>query len=121
MKKALIFALFALMTLPVLAQNNDKKPGIDKENCTFTNTVAYNDNSGNVEGHIYSVQPSGSETLVQVKVNDTILLVKEIGLKRYQEDQKVSLTVHSHLMTVYSKETGRLLKYAIEIEEDLNQ
>ncbi len=83
--------------------------------------VLYTDNSGNVEGHIYSVQPSGSETLVQVKVNDTILLVKEIGLKRYQEDQKVSLTVHSHLMTVYSKETGRLLKYAIEIEEDLNQ
>lgn len=37
MKKALIFALFALMTLPILAQNNDKKPGIDKENCTFTN------------------------------------------------------------------------------------
>ena len=83
--------------------------------------VLHTDGSGYAEGHIYSVQPSGSETLVQVKVNDTILLVKEIGLKRYQEDQKVSITVHSHLMTVYSKDTGRLIKYAIELEDDLNQ
>ena len=83
--------------------------------------VLHDDNSGHAEGHIYSVQPSGSETLVQVKVNDEILLVKEIGLKRYQDDQKVSLTVHTHLMTVYNKETGRLIKYAIETEEDLDQ
>ena len=83
--------------------------------------VLHEDNSGHAEGHIYSVQPSGSETLVQVKVNDEILLVKEIGLKRYQDDQKVSLTVHTHLMTVYNKQTGRLIKYAIETEEDLDQ
>ena len=79
------------------------------------------DNSGHAAGHVYSVQPSGSETLVQVKVNDTVLLVKEIGLKRYHDDQPVSLTIHTHLMTVYNKETGRLIKYAIEMEEDLNQ
>ncbi|MBR6089815.1 MAG: ABC transporter ATP-binding protein [Anaerolineaceae bacterium] len=79
------------------------------------------DKGQHAEGHIYSVQPSGSETLVQVKVNDTILLVKEIGLKRYQDDQKVSLTVHTHLMTVYNKATSRLIKYAIETEEDLEQ
>ena len=58
---------------------------------------------------------------MQVKVNDTVLLVKEIGLKRYHDDQPVSLTIHTHLMTVYNKETGRLIKYAIEMEEDLNQ
>ena len=83
--------------------------------------VLHTDDSGHAEGHIYSVQPSGSETLVQVKVNNSVLLVKEIGLKRYQEDQKVSLTVHTHLMTVYNKETGRLIKYAIETEDDLEQ
>ena len=37
MKKALIFALFLLFTLPVMAQSKDKNPGINKENCTFTN------------------------------------------------------------------------------------
>lgn len=37
MKKLLIIALFALMALPMTAQSNDKKVGIDKENCTFTN------------------------------------------------------------------------------------
>ena len=36
MKRIVIIALFALITLPVLAQSNDKKPGINKENCTFT-------------------------------------------------------------------------------------
>ncbi len=37
MKKLLIITLFALMALPMMAQSNDKKPGINKENCTFTN------------------------------------------------------------------------------------
>lgn len=36
MKRILIFALFALMALPMMAQSGDKKPGINKENCTFT-------------------------------------------------------------------------------------
>ena len=35
MKKLLILVLFALMTLPMMAQSNDKKPGINKDNCTF--------------------------------------------------------------------------------------
>ena len=37
MKRILIIALFALMALPIMAQSNDKKPGINKDNCTFTN------------------------------------------------------------------------------------
>ena len=37
MKKILVFALFALMALPIMAQSNDKKVGLNKENCTFTN------------------------------------------------------------------------------------
>ena len=37
MKRILIIALFALMALPIMAQSSDKKPGINKDNCTFTN------------------------------------------------------------------------------------
>ena len=37
MKKILFIALLALMALPILAQSKDKKPGINKENCTYTN------------------------------------------------------------------------------------
>lgn len=37
MKKLFIITLFALMALPMMAQSGDKKPGINKENCTFTN------------------------------------------------------------------------------------
>ena len=35
MKKALILALFALMVFPLMAQSGDKKPGINKDNCTY--------------------------------------------------------------------------------------
>ena len=37
MKNILIFVLFVFMALPMAAQSGDKKRGIDKENCTFTN------------------------------------------------------------------------------------
>ena len=37
MKRLLIIAMLALMTMPVWAQSNDKKPGLHKENCTFVN------------------------------------------------------------------------------------
>ena len=37
MKKILLFAMFALLALPMTAQSSKEKPGINKENCTFTN------------------------------------------------------------------------------------
>ena len=75
------------------------------------------DDSGAVPASVYSVQPNGSETLVQVKVADLVLLVKQIGLKRYQDGQKASVTINPHLTTVFDKESGRLIKYAQEAEE----
>ena len=35
MKKVLIIAIFALMSFPLLAQSDDKNPGLHKENCTY--------------------------------------------------------------------------------------
>lgn len=35
MKNVLIIALFLFMALPMMAQSGDKKPGINKENCTY--------------------------------------------------------------------------------------
>ena len=37
MKKLLLFVLFTLLAFPMMAQSSDNKPGINKENCTFTN------------------------------------------------------------------------------------
>ena len=73
--------------------------------------------SGAVPASIYSIQPNGSETLVQVKVNDLVLLIKQIGLKRYQDGQKASITVNPNLTTVYAKESGQLIKFAQEADE----
>ncbi len=35
MKKTLILALLVLLSLPIVAQSKYKKPGLNKENCTF--------------------------------------------------------------------------------------
>ena len=37
MKRLLIITLLLVWTIPMMAQKSDKKPGIDKENCTYTN------------------------------------------------------------------------------------
>ena len=37
MKNILLFVLFTFLALPMAAQSGDKKLGINKENCTFTN------------------------------------------------------------------------------------
>ncbi len=37
MKRLFIIALLLVMAIPMMAQSKDKKPGIDKQNCTYTN------------------------------------------------------------------------------------
>ena len=37
MKHLLLFTLLITLALPMAAQNNDKKPRIDKQNCTYVN------------------------------------------------------------------------------------
>ena len=44
-----------------------------------------------VEGHVYSGMPAGSETLVSVRVGDTMLTVKELGSTHYASDEPVYL------------------------------
>ncbi len=72
--------------------------------------------SGKLAASVYASQPAGSETLVQVKVGDTLLLSKQIGLKFYKRDQKVGLTLDADMITVYDKASGKLIKYATGAE-----
>ncbi len=63
-------------------------------------------------GSVYACQPAGSETLVQVQIGATVLLAKAIGITSYERDQKVGVQIPERMITVYSKATGKLLKYA---------
>ncbi|MEL7602426.1 MAG: ABC transporter ATP-binding protein [Bacillota bacterium] len=75
-------------------------------------------NGGGFAGAIYACQPAGSETLLQVQVKNTRLLAKEIGLVHFSDDEQVSVHIRPNMINVYSKETGKLLKYAREDGEE---
>ncbi|MDL2258420.1 ABC transporter ATP-binding protein [Eubacteriales bacterium OttesenSCG-928-K08] len=63
---------------------------------------------------VYACQPAGSETLVQVNIGETKLLIKQVGVKNYSTNQQLYATVLENMVTVYSKETGKLLKFSHE-------
>ncbi|QQO08543.1 ABC transporter ATP-binding protein [Breznakiella homolactica] len=61
---------------------------------------------------IYTAQPAGSETLVQVQVGDNLILIKELGNRAYEADEKVYMEVDPDSVNIFNEKTGRLLKYA---------
>ena len=63
-----------------------------------------------IVGEVYSVMPSGSETLVEVNVGDTKILIKLMGLIRLSPGEMVSLGFSPDNFTVYDKDSGRLIK-----------
>lgn len=69
-------------------------------------------------GLVYACQPAGSETLVQVQVSETRLLAKQAGIQHYQRDQKVGLSIAPERITVYHKESGKLIKRALTETEN---
>ena len=42
--------------------------------------------AGSITASVYSVQPAGSETIVNLKINDTNILVKDLDIKNYKTD-----------------------------------
>lgn len=70
-------------------------------------------------GKIYACQPAGSETLVQVQLGETRLLTKQTGIHHYKRDQQVGLEIDPGKITVYNKDSGKLIKLAMI--EDYNE
>jgi multiple sugar transport system ATP-binding protein len=66
-----------------------------------------------VPGNVISCQPAGSESLIQVQVNKTIILVKCIGLQDYQQGERVFLLVTPDTMNVFEKASGLLVKDSV--------
>ena len=72
-----------------------------------------------IVGEVYSVMPSGSETLVEVNVGDTKILIKLMGLIRISPGEMVSLGFSPESFTVYDKESGRLIKKVDVSDSDI--
>lgn len=61
---------------------------------------------------VYASQPAGSETLVNLICGKTEFIAIQIGLVEYGMNQNVCLHINPNRLNVYSKQTGRLIKYA---------
>ncbi len=62
--------------------------------------------AGDSIGTIYSTLPSGLETIVRVKVNDTLLTSVAFGDVDYKVDSKVAISLNSNKYILFDKESG---------------
>ena len=69
--------------------------------------------AGSITASVYSVQPAGSETIVNLKINDTNILVKDLDIKNYKTDQDVQITFDTAKVNVFAKDSGRLIKRVV--------
>ena len=69
--------------------------------------------AGSITASVYSVQPAGSETIVNLKINDTNILVKDLDIKNYRTDQDVQITFDTAKVNVFAKDSGRLIKRVV--------
>lgn len=71
------------------------------------------DEAGTIASTVYSVQPAGSETTIHLRMGDSIVLAKEMGIRNYSIDQTVGLRIDPDKINVFDKGTGRLIKTAV--------
>ena len=62
---------------------------------------------------MYSGMPAGSETLVNVRVGDAVLTVKELGSTHYAGDEKVYLGLRPEKANVFDAESEKLIKLCV--------
>lgn len=70
--------------------------------------------SSDIEAHIYTSMPAGSETLVTVKVGGVSMVIKALGITHYNPDQVVYLSIDTTKINVFDKKTENLIKYSVE-------
>jgi len=71
---------------------------------------------GGISARIYASQPAGSETLVQLEIGGHRVLMKLIGLKYFQRNQEIQVSIDPDLVLVYDKTSELLIKRSINKE-----
>ena len=74
--------------------------------------ISRHDGPGAVAARVYSGMPAGSETLIQLAIGSDAFLGKQLGIRHYQADEQVYLTIHESLLNVFDAKTGALVKLA---------
>ncbi|MBR1919771.1 MAG: ABC transporter ATP-binding protein [Spirochaetales bacterium] len=92
-----------------LADKFDAVLGIRPEKLSISTTPT----EGAIEATVYSVQPAGSETTINLKVGSVSLLAKDLGIKNFTMDQTVYVSYNHEKANVFDKESGKIVKKVI--------
>lgn len=65
---------------------------------------------GSILASVYSGMPAGSETLVQITMQEINLIAKMIGREEYEYEERVYVSVRPQDCNVYEAESGLLIK-----------
>lgn len=89
--------------------------GLDKFNCKLgfrpeQILISRTKTPGSLAAKVYSDMPAGSETLIQLTVGGQSFLAKQLGIKRYERDETVFLTIPDALLNIYDDSSGQLVK-----------
>ena len=76
-------------------------------------TICREQSGNTIAASVYSVQPSGSETIIHLRLGDTVLLAKEMGIRGYAMDAHVYLAIDPAKINIFTKTSGRLIKCAV--------
>ena len=69
--------------------------------------------AGNViEATVYATQPAGPETILSLDIQETVISVLQVDLRRYNPNQKVWVTLDPKRINVFNKATTRSIRYA---------
>ncbi len=72
--------------------------------------VSEKEDKSMIPAAVYTCQPAGSETIIDIKNNDKIVLAKDLGLRFLEGDRKVWVKFDSSQVNVFDKKSGLLLK-----------
>ncbi|NLX83861.1 MAG: ABC transporter ATP-binding protein [Clostridiales bacterium] len=75
-------------------------------------TISRQETPDAVRAIVYSVMPAGSETLIQLSLSGQTFLAKQLGIKRYETDETVYITVPQELLNIFDQRNGALMKPA---------
>ena len=80
---------------------------------SFDAVLGIRQSPSDIEAHIYTSMPAGSETLVTVKVGGVSLVIKALGITHYNPDQIVYLSIDLNKINVFDKKSTNLIKYSV--------
>lgn len=98
-----------LVTGEIKSDEFDCVLGIRPEQITISTQKT---DDSQIKATVYASMPAGSESLIQIRIGESSLLAKEIGVTNYACDQIVYISIDPDKTNVFDAESKKLIKYS---------